>query len=67
VKYNDWNYPINTVDLPETVFFYAVHHVVGWNTWRWAWPFFDKNPQKLSKIFTKAEQDKLDYDAGQSH
>lgn len=56
-----WNYPINTADLPETVFLRGTS-CWGWATWARAWKFFEKNPQKLSKTFTKSDKYKFDYD-----
>jgi hypothetical protein len=56
-----WNYPINTDDLPETIFLRGAS-CWGWATWSRAWQFFDKNPQKLSETFTKEDRYKLDYD-----
>lgn len=56
-----WNYPINTTDLNET-FFLRGASCWGWATWKRAWQFFEKNPQKIVESFTKLDRYKFDYD-----
>lgn len=56
-----WNYPINTQDLPETIFLRSTS-CWGWATWQRAWQFFEKNPQKLFVTFTKTDRYQFDYD-----
>lgn len=45
-------YPINKEGLPSAYFLKAFA-CWGWGTWARAWKFFEKNPDKLIKIFTK--------------
>ena len=56
-----WNYPIDTSELPETIFLRGTS-CWGWATWNRAWQRFEKNPEKLSEIFTKSDRYKFDYD-----
>lgn len=56
-----WNYPINTTDLPETIFLRGTT-CSGWATWDRAWQYFEKAPYKLLGSFTKSDRYKFDYD-----
>lgn len=56
-----WNYPVNTSDLPETVFLRGTS-CWGWATWNRAWQYFEKDPKKLLKAFSKLDRYKFDYD-----
>lgn len=47
-----WNYSIDSVGLDE-VFFWKVMNCSGWGTWSDRWRYFEKNPQKLIKSFTR--------------
>jgi hypothetical protein len=45
-------YPIKTDGLPDT-FFLKPTSCWGWATWKRAWKYFERNPEKQIKILTK--------------
>lgn len=45
-------YPLVTEDLPE-VFFMHYGYCWGWATWKSAWSYFEREPEKLIQEFTK--------------
>jgi len=47
-------YPIETKNLPETFFLHS-GCCWGWATWKDSWALFERNPEKLVKIFTQDE------------
>jgi len=46
-------YPIDTKELPDT-FFLKPTSCWGWATWQRAWKYFEKDPAKLVKVFSRA-------------
>lgn len=49
-----WNYPIDTNNLGD-LFFMRLMNCWGWATWSDRWKHFQKDPQKLVKIFDAAK------------
>jgi hypothetical protein len=47
-----YQFPIYTDNLPETIFFRAPSSW-GWATWDYAWKLFERDIEKLDKLFTK--------------
>lgn len=47
-------YPIDHKDLPET-FFLRAPDCWGWGTWHDRWKYFERNPEKLIKEFSKKD------------
>lgn len=56
-----WNYPIDEDEL-EDVFFWRVMNCWGWGTWHDRWQFFEKDPDKLIKEFSKERIKYFDLD-----
>ena len=47
-------YPVRKKGLPET-FFLRFADCWGWATWKDRWEFFEKDPEKLLRIFTRKD------------
>ena len=47
-----WNYPFEKKES-EDVFFWRLMNCWGWATWKDRWEFYERNPDKLIKEFTK--------------
>jgi hypothetical protein len=49
-----WNYPIDPEGLPDT-FLWRVMNCWGWATWADRWQYFEREPEKLVREFSKEE------------
>jgi hypothetical protein len=56
-----WNYPIATDNL-EDVFLWRVMNCWGWATWSDRWQYFEKEPKKLMKTFSKNDIKRFNLD-----
>ena len=54
MEVSGYMYPMDTRDLPET-FFLKMGDCWGWGTWKRAWQFFERKPEKLMKTFSEEE------------
>lgn len=54
MEISGYMYPIEKKSLPET-FFLATGDCWGWATWKDAWEYFERHPEKLIKTFSKEE------------
>jgi hypothetical protein len=61
MQISGYMYPIQNQNLPRT-FFLKLGSSWGWATWRRAWNKFEKNPDRLIKIFTKKMIKEFNYD-----
>lgn len=50
---NSWNYNFKIDETEVNTFFTRVMNCWGWGTWKDRWKFFDKNPKKIIKNFSK--------------
>jgi len=56
-----WNYPIETENLEE-VFFWHVMNCWGWATWANRWQHYEKNIEKIIKLFSPPMINHFDLD-----
>lgn len=56
-----WNYPILTGEIDEAIF-WRVMHCWGWATWWDRWQYFEKNPEKCLKTFSKQDINRFNLD-----
>ena len=56
-----WNYPISSDGLDD-VFLWRLMNCWGWATWSDRWQYFEKNPKKLIKTFSKKDIKRFNLD-----
>ncbi|MDZ7760075.1 MAG: sugar transferase [Desulfovermiculus sp.] len=56
-----WNYPIDLKGLPDT-FLWRVMNCWGWATWAERWQYFERDPEKLVRDFSKEEIKRFNLD-----
>lgn len=56
-----WNYPIDPEGLPDT-FLWRVMNCWGWATWADRWQYYERDPEKLVREFSKDDIQRFNLD-----